>query len=173
MARRGPQPKHPATRQRRNATESGLTVVAGGRMEPPDPDRSWLKAQRESWVAFWSSPIGAAMGPTDVPAAERLWHLRDQWERARRVVARSPIVEGSMGQPVENPLARRMDRIAGEIRQLEDRFGLSPSARARLNVDIGDAVRSVDDITRRYAAADDDDDALRIVDVDATEVGDT
>lgn len=167
MARHGPQPKHPGRKVGKWQAQ-GLSVVPGGRREVPAAPKGWYKATRESWDSFWSSDLGAAVSATDVPALERLWHLRDQWERARRIVTREPLVMGSQGQPVENPLSKRMDRIAGEIRQLEDRFGLTPSSRARLNVSFGDAVRSVDDISRRFSA-DDDDDALQVIDTSSVE----
>ncbi len=168
MGRRGPQPKHPDSRQRRNREHTGLTVVDGsGLAEPPEPPAGWFKVTRESWDRFWRSDLARTVEPTDVPALERLWHLRDQWERARRIVTKEPLVTGSQGQPVENPLSKRMDRIASEIRQLEDRFGLSPSGRARLNVSFGDAVRSIDDISRRFAA--DDDDSFQVIDTAAVE----
>lgn len=163
MGSRGPQPKHPARRQRANAPV-GLTVLAGGLDDAPPAHGRWFKATRVSWESFWSSDVARAVVPSDVEALYRLWHLRDQWERARRIVVRQPLVDGSQGQPVENPLAKRMDRIAGEIRQLEDRFGLTPSARARLNLTFGDAARSIDQLTRGWAD-DDDDDATRIIDV--------
>jgi P27 family predicted phage terminase small subunit len=169
--KKGPQSKNPANRQRRNAP-SQLRVVSGGRLpEPvmprPDSHSQMLKQTQDSWSEFWASDVGAALVSTDVPSVVRLFRLRDQWERCARAVHVDPLTLGSQGQMVENPLAKRMDRIGGEIRQLEDRFGLNPAARAKLNVSFGDAVRSVDDLSRRFQA--DDDDRLQIIDAAAVE----
>jgi hypothetical protein len=65
-------------------------------------------------------------------------------------------VLGSQGQYVLNPLYRQMVTLETEIRNLEDRFGLSPMARLKLGVTFGDAARSLADIN---ANLEDDDDA--------------
>jgi P27 family predicted phage terminase small subunit len=57
-------------------------------------------------------------------------------------------VRGSKGQQVLNPLARAVATFDAEIRALEDRFGLTPQARARLGVVFGEAHRSLEQINR-------------------------
>jgi hypothetical protein len=58
----------------------------------------------------WSSPLAAAWTTVDAPALVRLARLLDRVER-------------DQGAPAQ---------LCSEIRQLEDRFGLSPLARRRL-----------------------------------------
>ena len=132
--------------------------------DPPAPPPRLLQETRRLWDEFWGSSVAAAVDVSDVPAIRRLFMLRDQWERMRRAVDKTPLVSGSQGQPVENPLAKRMDRIATQIVQLEDRFGLSPVARAKLGVETVAARRGLEELIAGWD--DDPDDDPRVVDVD-------
>jgi P27 family predicted phage terminase small subunit len=80
---------------------------------------------------------------TDLPALSRLFLLRDQRDRFAAEVDREPLVEGSQGQRVANPLARLVSTADSEIRQLEDRFGLSPQARFRLGISLVEATKAM------------------------------
>lgn len=63
---------------------------------------------RDLWDVWWSSPMALMWAPSDVPQLERLLLLTVQsWLSPKGAVL-------------------------GEIRQLEDRFGLNPTARRRL-----------------------------------------
>lgn len=75
-------------------------------------------------------------------------------------------MKGASGQPVVSPLQKVLVHLDGEIRQLEDRFGLTPLARLRLGIAIGDAARSLDDLNRLMEDSDDDGDSFdpRIID---------
>ena len=56
------------------------------------------------------------------------------------------MVVGSQGQAVLNPLYSAMLKIDAEIRQMEDRIGLSPKARVSLGIQIGQMKKSLDDL---------------------------
>jgi len=77
----------------------------------------------------------------------------------------SPLVRGSTGQLVTNPLLKRVDVLDGKILELEDRFGGSPMALLRLQVTFGDAARSLAELNATVAArveADDEASAPRL-----------
>jgi P27 family predicted phage terminase small subunit len=87
------------------------------------------------WAAFWRSPIAEVVIPAmDLPAVYRLFTLYDERERAYRAWRKQRLVRGSKGQLVLNPLAAQMNKMDTAIRQLEDRFGLTPKSRAQLGV---------------------------------------
>jgi phage terminase small subunit len=88
---------------------------------------------------------------TDLPALERLFTLRDERARALRGYRARRLVVTDSGVAL-NPLLRVLKQLDAEIRQLEDRFGLSPIARLRLGVALGEAARSLEELL------DDDDD---------------
>lgn len=144
----GPIPKPPDRKQRRNKGHE-LRLIPGRSITPPDPPKRMLKATRESWADFWSSALaGSVDRATDLPGIRRLFEKRDEYDRAFRAFKKERLVEGSKGQPVLNPMAKVMNDFERSIIQLEDRYGLSPKARAQLGITIGTAKRTLEDLNR-------------------------
>jgi hypothetical protein len=116
-----------------------------------------LKATREDWVEFWRSPLGSLAVPADIPAVRRLFTLYDERTRAYNGYRRKRLVLGGNKQQALNPLLAAMGMLDKEIRALEDRFGLTPMARLRLGVALGEAARSLEDLNRGLDDDPDDD----------------
>lgn len=112
----GPVPKPDSQRRRRNATVSMTRLPIEGRQgEPPAwPLAASAAFDEDTWRDLWSTPQAAA------------------WERlgvgAVRMVARYVVLlaEADVGEP----------KAAMEVRQLEDRLGLSPLAMLRLRWEV-------------------------------------
>jgi P27 family predicted phage terminase small subunit len=150
-------PKPKPLRQNSERRDIGLVSIEGKLAEAPPAPKGLLKSSVDTWVAFWRSPTARLVqADTDLPALIRLWSLYDEHERCYRASREDRLVLGSQGQYVLNPLYRQMVTLETEIRNLEDRFGLSPMARLKLGVTFGDAARSLADIN---ANLEDDDDA--------------
>lgn len=149
MARKGPMPKHPDKRQRRNKTTGTLVVLEGGGLAVPEPDEGLSPTLVDEWYAFWDTDVAQAVRESDLPALRRLWSIKDLERRLHASGAKQPIVVGSQGQPVANPALKQADALRSEIRQLEDRFGLNPSARARLGLDTTRLQASLDDMAAK------------------------
>lgn len=134
----GPPPKPGERRQRRNRPPLQLVAPMRRALTPadvPPPPAHWLRRIRDDWAAFWVSPLALAVEPvTDLPAVERLFSLRDERERAYRTFRKHRLVKGSQKQWVLNPIARMVPVWDAEIRQLEDRFGLSARSRLQLGI---------------------------------------
>lgn len=117
----GPPPKPRPQRRRSNAQPGARELpIAGRRSAAPalgrrPGGRAWLRATRTWWAEIWSSPMAAAWLPTDILTLRRLALLVD-----------------TVSRPQEAPPAT----VHSEIRQLEDRFGLSPLARRKLQWEI-------------------------------------
>jgi P27 family predicted phage terminase small subunit len=142
-------PKPGDRRQRRNTREIGPVAPVPARFTPVPPAPSGLLAPtRAAWAAFWASEQASLVMPADHPALLRLFTLLDERERCARAASKRRLIEGSQGQPVLNPLLKHVAALDGEIRQLEDRFGLTPLARLRLGVTFGEAHRSLADLNR-------------------------
>ncbi|MGW4426368.1 phage terminase small subunit [Streptosporangium sp. NPDC004631] len=179
MAGRGPTPKNPDDRQRRNAPQDlqlvtpSLQPAGQGEGGLPEPPSYLLAVTKRRWEAYWASPVAAlADAVSDLPALERLFWLYDDLERSRRSVrAQGHMIEGSKGQAVMNPLLRHMQTQAAEVRQLEDRFGLSPRARLSLGVTLGQAAQSLADLNAPFLGGDDDDPRLDVVDAEVVPDG--
>jgi P27 family predicted phage terminase small subunit len=164
MAGTGPPPKPVERRQRRNVrttTEragAGLVALPDGQIDAPPAPSGLLKATREDWATFWASPLGSLVVPADFPALRRLFCLYDERFRAYRGLRQTGrLVETEKGSAL-NPLASYLKGIDAEVRLLEDRFGLSPIARLRLGVALGEAAKSLEELNRSLDADDDDHD---------------
>lgn len=151
-------------RQRRNVVGLGLVLVPETTPDSPEaadrppPDHRWLAASKKAWVELWASEMVQAYNPvTDIPALRRLFGLRDQRERYQRLTDSDPVVEGSKGQPVSHPLLAEIQKLDPEIRQLEDRFGLNPKARASLGIKFGQRAKTIADLNRKVEDEPEDD----------------
>ena len=150
-------PKPRPLRQNTERRDIGMIALDGGLLAAPDATVGWLTTTKTDWASFWTSPLVAALLPvTDEPSIRRLFGLRDERERMMRVVRRARVVLGSRGQPRANPLYDRIGAFDAEIRQLEDRVGLSPRSRLALGISLGKAQASLADINAGLADADDD-----------------
>ena len=115
----GPPPKPPGTRRRRNKGPSARNLGAAppSRARPSPPElpgaENPLPETRAWWETVWTSPMAAVYLDADVPALARLATLVDRLHR------------GDAGA-----------RLLAEIRSLEDRYGLSPLARRRLQWEV-------------------------------------
>lgn len=111
MAGRIPKPK--AQRARANKTMGEkLTKEQGGIAPELGKDHGLCEYAVAYWHAIWESPMGIVYLDADIPALLRLTELVHLWH-----IAKEP-------------------SVLQEIRQLEDRFGLSPLSRRRLEWEI-------------------------------------
>lgn len=121
--------------------------------EVPPPPTGLLKSSRDAWANYWSSPVARLADPVaDLPALTRLFRLHDELHRAMRVLPDRRLVAGYNGQPRPNPMYRVAAALQSEIRQLEDRFGLSPRSRLELGAVAGQASRSLADLNAQLEA---------------------
>ena len=116
----GPPPKPAAQRRRRNRASAPVKLSAERAAQGKTPTlpgaKRYAKTTRDWWATVWASPMATIWLEADVPALVRLAtliELVNQGEATAMVLA--------------------------EIRQLEDRFGLSPLARRRLQWEVEQA----------------------------------
>ena len=141
----GPTRKRDAVR-RNEADVVDIRLVKGDGIDPGDPDPDWSPAVAAWWSDFWSQKeLLLGLGSIDVHVVRRIAGLKQLREEAVAGLKGNPLVAGSQGQPVANPLSRVVLGYDSEIRQLEDRLGLSPRARLNLGVTFGQAHRSMED----------------------------
>lgn len=163
----GPAPKRAENRSRRPRGAS-LTVMppSKSRIAKPKPPDGLLESIGESWEAFWASPLAQHTITSDLPALRRLFRLYHQREVYLTAGSEESLTRGSTGQMTLNPLLKEVDALDAKILALEDRFGLSPMARLKLQVTFGDASRSIAEVNAALAApiaAEEDPDDPRLV----------
>ena len=112
----GPPPKPAHLRQRTNRKPGAATIEAVENAEIPDipnPDeRTWHQLTLEAWQHAWESPMASQWLETDIDALGRVALLWDDFYKAPDV------------------------RLMSEIRLQEQRFGLSPLDRTRLQWEV-------------------------------------
>lgn len=110
--------KPPGARVRRNVDQPQWRgLPSEGRTGPaPKCPPAWSKETKEWWKVIWRSPMATVWLESDIPALIRLGNLLE--------------------------LPKQTALIVGEIRQIEDRFGLSPKSRRMLQWMIAPAEES-------------------------------
>lgn len=149
-------PPKPAEQRQGHRTRHALVLRVAAKV--PRAPAGLLAQTRERWGVYWRSELASATREAHLPVVERLFYRYDERERAFRAVRKyGRVVRGSQGQPVANPLLRYIDACDAEIRQLEDRLGLSPRGMAQLGVNFANAQKSLDDLNRTMEPEGDDD----------------
>src|SRR5438128_799635 len=143
----GPPPKPADVRQRRN-TRPTLTLLPGKHapIKPPRPPAGLLPSSRKAWAAYWRSSVAQVAQNVDLGALERWIRAVDEYERCLPVLTQHRLVNGSMGQPVLNPLAAYLAEVGRTIAHHEQAFGLTPLARLRLGIAYGQAKLTAADL---------------------------
>jgi uncharacterized protein YecT (DUF1311 family) len=161
--------KRPGARQdNRPARQRGqLELIRDAAVEPrpvPAPPAGLLKGSQRAWVDFWESAAAAGQDPVDELVAQRWILTLDEWQRALNAVRRKRTVEGSMGQPVMNPLAAWVATREAELHRLERQLGVGMRNRSELGVTFGQAVLTAHELNRM--AAEEPDGHDQVVDVE-------
>lgn len=136
-----PAPKHPSTRARNNRTSTNaiLHPVDNPKVPQLPRHRQWSQETRTWWKSVWSSPMSSEYDvDSDYHALLRLAMLVDEFHKA---VA---FGEG----------AGKILGMSAEIRLQEQRFGLSPMDRRRLQwtIEQGESAEKKTEARRKATA---------------------
>lgn len=139
MGSRGPFSKPGEQRQGHGKLVKVVVPTEKVVVRPPKPSKL-LKSTDEAWERFWESDVAAVVTPSTWPAVSRYFTYLDELQRAVKVLRDGHrLVEGSRGQVRLNPLADYMNRLEEKVGRLETELGLTPMARARLGIAVGQA----------------------------------
>lgn len=113
----GPAPKDASTRARRNKTSTAATLRAdAGIIAPELPANDWHPMVIDWWRALWASPMAPEYDESDRHGLFELAIIRNDFWQAET--------------------AKERKDAAAEIRLQDQRFGLSPIDRRRLQWEI-------------------------------------
>lgn len=159
--------KKPADRRQNRITKDAsvrleVSTIASA-PEPPDGIAPELVA---SWHEYWSSPLASATdAQSKLNAVTRLWQLYDLRDKHHAAYVVQPLVDGSQGQQVLNPLGRQLNSLESQILALEDRLGLNPKSQLQLGVTWAEGQKQLRDLADRVfqskPASDESDDDPR------------
>lgn len=137
----GGRPPKPVEQKRREGNPGKRklpdSVLVGGRLEPKAPSKLTPRAR-----AVWKELIpqlqsAGVIDHVDRLCLEALCESAALMREARDQMAKEPlVVEGSTGQPRRNPLIDIFVQAQAEVRRWADLFGLHPSGRARLGLQV-------------------------------------
>ena len=139
MSRRKP------PQRRQNRSTDDIALLPSSYMDVPDAPDALSPSLRSRWYRLWNSDLAGAWSPeTDSHVLERLFSLYSLREEALEALKRDGLlITGSRGRQTDHPAGRRMGAWDSEIRQLEDRLGLSPKAQLQLGIQITQARKSL------------------------------
>lgn len=152
--RRGhPKKGHPQRPQLAAVDSAG----AGAASIAPDPPKGIKAAAKRRWAAYWASPVARAVDlGADLYVVERWIRLVDELETVYPVFKRERVVDGSMGQPTLNPLAKYIQDLQGQMAKLEAQLGIGPMSRLRLGLTLAEGRMTADKLNEQLDAVDQD-----------------
>ncbi len=128
---------------------TALARVEPGSRTALKPPRGLLPITRGLWKSYWQSHVSrAAEVSTDQHLLYRWIEAIDEWQRVYSVFKKTRLVKGSTGQPTLNPLAAYLRQVEQTITYAEQQLGLTPSARARLGIVVGQAQLTAESLNR-------------------------
>jgi P27 family predicted phage terminase small subunit len=116
----------------------------------PVVPRGLLARSRQIWERFWGSELSAHVDrAADIYRVERWIRDVDELERAWRLFRRERFVTGSMGQIRLNTVWKVVQDCESRVAKSEEQLGMTPLARARLGLTLGQAANTLDELNRR------------------------
>jgi P27 family predicted phage terminase small subunit len=133
--------------------------VAGGRFDPPD---GLTEQALTLWGLYWEDTVATVATVVDHGLLTRWITEYDRYLRTVAEADKLPIVEGSTGQPVENPLYRIAYRALEAAERCERQMGIGPLHRSNLGIAVITERKSLADMNARYGGADVDSDRPQV-----------
>lgn len=153
-----PRTKKPAgsTVDPRNGRRADLVVVAGQPARPRRPPGLCSEAVRQ-WEAFWEDAAAQVQTAADRGVVLRWIDAVNRYLRTIGEADKEPLMVGSTGQMVENPLYKIAEKALATIERCEKQIGVGALNRAGLGIAVITGQRSLADMNARYGDGADDD----------------
>lgn len=135
---------------RRNGRRADLGVVPGADLVRPEPPEDLCPEARSQWDAFWDSAAASIQTNADRGVVLRWIDAVDRYLRTLGDADKRPIVKGSTGQPIENPLYKIAAAALATVERAEKQLGIGALNRAGLGIAVIAEARSLQDMNSRY-----------------------
>lgn len=138
--------KHPDLRQgkprKAQTPPRQLPALVGAPEVPPCPSDLGTTGSR-LWIDLWTFGAGAYHPVSDRNILARYCQLIERRdEMLAELETEGWTSTGSQGQPTAHPLARMVESTEQRLQSIEDRLGLNPESRIRLNIQTNTLRRS-------------------------------
>lgn len=143
-----------------------VELAASGAAGAPAINRkALLTRSREMWDSYWADGAAVTQTAADVMFA-RIWiEGYDDYLRKKAEADKLPLVKGSMGQQVANPLYAVAEASLRNAMTAARQLGIGAKNRADLGITLLAEKQALDDVNARYiqpeTAGDDSDDDPR------------
>lgn len=153
-----PRTKKPAGQavDKRNGRRADLVPV--GQLAKPEPPSNLCDEALQQWDSYWEDTAATVQTPADRGVVLRWVDAVDRYLRTIGEADQQPLVSGSTGQMVENPLYKIAERALATIERAEKQLGIGALNRAGLGIAVIAEQRSLADMNARYGGSDDSDD---------------
>lgn len=150
--------------------------MAPGDLAQPDLPDKLCEEARAQWAAYWDDSAAMVQTAADRGVVLRWVDAVDRYVRTLGEADKNPLVKGSTGQFVENPLYKIADRALATVERAEKQLGIGALNRAGLGIAVIAGQRSLADMNSRYGGGDgsdhhtpeaEEDPRLTVVDGDA------
>lgn len=131
----------------RNGRRAGLTLAEGGKFDAPDgvSDDALVL-----WDAYWDDTVSMAQTPADRGVLVRWITEYDRYLRTIAEADMRPLVRGSTGQDVENPLYKIAYRALDAAERCEKQMGVGALYRSNLGIAVITEQKSLKDMNSKY-----------------------
>jgi P27 family predicted phage terminase small subunit len=160
-----------ARRRGRRPPQRPAGRAGGRRWRPPGtpPGVEWCDDAVTAWGRYWEDPVAQALTPADEHLVTRWLEALNRYLLMSRTADQSPLVTGSQGQDVLNPLYRAAELAFKTVEACERQIGIGPANRASLGIALLTEKRTLASMNAAYVAkgvAPDDDDDPRVARID-------
>jgi P27 family predicted phage terminase small subunit len=131
----------------RNGRRADLAVVVGERFDPPE---DLCPEAVQAWDAYWDDRVAQVQTPVDRPILTRWVTEMDRYLRLLAEADKQPLVAGSQGQPVENPLYKIAYQSLAAVQYVEKQMGMGALNRSALGIAVIAERKSLADMNSRY-----------------------
>lgn len=154
---------------KRNGQKTTLGSVSGLVVERFNPPKGLCKAARDAWEAFWEDRQAQLLTPSGKTVLLRWIDALNRYLVTTKEADQSPLVTGSQGQEVLNPLYKVAEQALRTAEACEKQLGIGGLNSASLGLAAISEQRSLQEMNSRYADDDtdtgeEDDPRLRVVD---------
>jgi P27 family predicted phage terminase small subunit len=135
----------------RNGYRADLTVVAGQRFDPPD---NLCTEALDAWAAYWDDRVAQVQTPVDRAVLLRWITEMDRYQRLMAAADLEPVVRGSQGQPVENPMYGTAYKALAAVQHCEKQMGMGALNRSALGIAVIAETKSLRDLNTEFGGSD-------------------
>ena len=122
-------------------------------MAKPDPPEKLCPEAVQQWDAYWESAAAGVQTPADRGVVLRWIDAVDRYLRTLGEADKRPLVKGSTGQQVVNPLYKIAQDALATVERAEKQLGIGALNRAGLGIAVIAEQRSLADMNSRYGGA--------------------